>query len=220
MDIIKDPHQLIQELIDLQNAYAKTYRAMVTGERLNHGLKNDEEIDVVSERLREPLLEHVGHLPMIASFLYPYIENKGKVDLGRTLIMLSIHDIGETVVGDMLSFKKTAEHASNERLAALDILPEELVPYYEEHEAGESFDAKFAKAIDTIAPFLHELSMPNLTRTRFAVHGFDSEKIEKKKRPLFLWDSVLLGIFERSLDAFRQIERGEPTGFVTTVDLK
>jgi len=41
---------------------------------------------------------HVGHLPVIASYLHQFCEHKDSIDLGRTLMMLAIHDIGETIV--------------------------------------------------------------------------------------------------------------------------
>ena len=80
--------QIIKELLDLQNNYSFTFRAMVTSERISHCLNNPGEINIKEKRVREPLIEHVGHLPIIASFLYSHLENKDKVNLGRTLIML------------------------------------------------------------------------------------------------------------------------------------
>lgn len=55
--------------------------------------------------VRETLIEHVAILPILATALYPYI-NDSEVDLGEALIMLAIHDIGELVVGDENVFTK------------------------------------------------------------------------------------------------------------------
>lgn len=55
--------------------------------------------------IQESLIEHVGSLPIIAVFLHPYLEID--VDLGKVLTMLAIHDIGETVLGDELTFTKS-----------------------------------------------------------------------------------------------------------------
>ncbi len=62
--------------------------------------------------------------------------------------------------------------------------------------------------------------MPKLTRKRFAAYGFNSEKIEAKKRPFFEWDSALLQIFEACLHAYQKIEKEESTGFTPTIDLR
>lgn len=44
----------------------------------------------------EMLIEHVGSLPMVATAFYPHIQDSS-VDLGKALIMIAIHDIGELV---------------------------------------------------------------------------------------------------------------------------
>ena len=182
--------QIIKELLDLQNNYSFTFRAMVTSERISHCLNNPGEINIKEKRVREPLIEHVGHLPIIASFLYSHLENKDKVNLGRTLIMLSIHDIGETITGEILAYKKTVSDSNIEYQAALKVISKDLIPYFEEFEARESFDAKFASAVDCLAPLLHGILSPNLTLKRFKVYGFNSEKIEKKL--IKIWEKVCL----------------------------
>src|SRR3989338_1313389 len=211
--------ELIQKLLDLQNAYAKARGAIVTGERLKFALEQDDDIDVMDEKIREPLLEHVGHLPIIATFLYTYIENKTKVDLGRSLIMLSIHDIGETVTGDTIAYKKTSLQSDEENEITRKLLPPELVPFYDEFEDFNTFDAKYAKAIDSLAPILHEVNNPRLTKERFEVYGFDAEKVKTKKTVFFQWDGVLKDIFDVCIESLHKAEKNEPTGFTTDIDL-
>ncbi len=204
-----EPQAIADKLISLQRAYAFTYRAMVTEERytglVESGILKDYAINMTA--LREPLIEHVGHLPIIASFLHSLIEHRNEVDLGRALIMLSIHDIGETVVGDQFAYTKTDAHAVSEEAAAKLLLSEELFAYYTEMEQRESLDAKFAKSIDAMAPFLHEMSRPELTSKRFAFYQFNTEKIRTKKRPYFEWDAVLLALFDEFMERFWQIEK-------------
>ncbi len=211
------PKELIQNLINLQNGYANVPRAIITSERLKYAhAMMAKKIDVEDTMLREPLLEHVGHLPIIASFLHPHIEHTKEVDLGRVLIMLSIHDIGETVLGDVISYSKNADQTEEENQIVQKLLPKQLLSYFEEFEERKSFDAKYAKSVDSMAPFLHEIEKPKLTLQRFAFWNLDSKKIETKKRELFEWDSVLKQMFEVYLDAFHAIERGEPTGFTSS----
>ena len=199
---------ITEKLIDLQNAYSVTYRKIVTKERYNQlietGIIKDYTYD--SEFFREPLIEHVGHIPIIASYLYQYVENKDKIDLGRVLIMLSVHDIGETVVGDMFAFAKTISHAENETVAAKELLSDEMYVYFEEVEKRETIDAKFAKAVDSIAPLLHEVALPLVTRERMKHFDFDAEKIKMKKRAHFEWDNNLVQIFDYLVDKYKKIE--------------
>lgn len=211
------PHQLIQKLIDLQNGYAQVSRAIVTSERLKHAQTKSLKIDVEENYLREPLLEHIGHLPMIASFLHEHIEHTKDVNLGRVLVMLSIHDIGETVLGDVITYSKKEEQTTEENRVVKELLSQEQLAYFEDFEELKSFDAKFAKTVDAIAPFLHEIDKPKLTRKRFKTWNFNSQKIEAKKKPLFQWDSVLSAMFSEFMQAFRAIENNKPTGFIRSV---
>ncbi len=195
------PRTLLNKLLKLQRNYALTPRWMMTYERAIHVqdrfLKKSVDYEDVS--IREPLIEHVGHLPIIANFLYPHIENKSSVDLGKALIMLSFHDIGETMVGDMLNYQKTKQHTNLEDKATRKLLHPYYIPYWKEYEGRETLTAKFAKSIDAIAPLLHEIgNMPHAIK-RFAHFKFGPQDILKKKQPCFVWDTVLLGIFEECM---------------------
>jgi 5'-deoxynucleotidase YfbR-like HD superfamily hydrolase len=212
-------HELIEKLLDLQTAYARVFRTTVTNERLRNAINNGEEIDYNQKKLREPLLEHIGHLPMIASFLHSHIENSSKVNLGRAHIMLSIHDIGETVVGDVMTFKKTEKEDQEEREEAEKILSKELLEYYNEFDKCQSLDAKFARAIDTLGPFLYELESPNMTRKRFVDCGITSKIIEDKKKKYFEWDSVLFEIYNICINIYRDIENGKSSVFAVSPDM-
>jgi 5'-deoxynucleotidase YfbR-like HD superfamily hydrolase len=213
-------HELIQKLLNLQDAYARVIRNTVTNERLRNSLLSGvKEIDLRDKKLREPLLEHVGHLPMIATFLHSHIENSSKVNLGRALIMLAIHDIGETVVGDIITYKKTKEDDEKESIAAQKLLSEDLFEYYKELGECKSLDAKFAWAVDTLGPFLYELESPNMTRRRFVENGMSSDIVENKKKVYFEWDSVLFDIFNICINTFRDIESNKSSNFAVGPDL-
>lgn len=212
--------QIIKRLLELQTSYARVSRITVTNERMRNAvIAGEKDIDLKEKRLREPLLEHVGHLPMIATFLHSHIEHCKEVNLGRALIMLSIHDIGETIVGDILTFKKTKEDDKKESDAAHKILSQDLLTYYKEFELCESLDAKFAMAIDTLGPFLYELESPNMTKRRFKENGFDVKIIEERKRKYFEWDSVLFDIFNLYIESFSDILEDRGSIFFVEPDL-
>lgn len=214
----KDSFTIIRDLIKLQAKYSFEARKIITKERLDNYLKlfptKIEDLDYEEKMLREPLMEHVGDLPIIASFLHQFIEHKDSVDLGRSLIMLSIHDIGETVLGDIFTFDKTDAQELNEYEAALKLLPAYLKKYYVEYEKRESFDAKFAKAVDSISPLLHEMVLPELTYLRFKKWGYGTKMIENKKKNDFEWDIVLYDIFKMLIKEYKKIEIEEKTIFV------
>ena len=142
-----ESRKLIQDLLNLQNKYARTPRAIVTGERLQALLSRGNNIDVEDLSVREPLIEHVGRLPIIATYLYPHLEHKAEVNLGRTLTMISIHDIGETVTGDIMTYKKNDKDTEEENEIARKLISPELLPFFNEFELRESYDAKFAKSV-------------------------------------------------------------------------
>lgn len=195
----KGATEIVDRFFTLQQNYALEARWIVSPERYKRivetGMITGWEPD--NEATREPLLEHVGHLPVIATFLYPYAEHKDKIDLGRVLIMLAVHDIGETEEGDVFAYDKTDGDQKNEFEAARQLLPPELFAYFEEFEKWESMDAKFAKAVDAFAPLFHELAIPaEITKKRFKMYGFGVDKIEKRKRPHVVWDENLNAIFD------------------------
>lgn len=203
-----DAKTLTENLLKLQRAYSFTPRSMVTEERYKNlvesGILKDYNYD--SLPIREPLIEHIGNLPIIASYLHPYIEHKNEVDLGRALIMLSIHDIGETEVGDAFTYTKPESHTKLEFEAAKRLLPDYLYPYFEEMEKRETMDAKFAKAVDSVAPLLHEMALPYVTLGRFKYYNFGVGNIVAKKTAHFEWDSVLKGMFGYMIEKYRQMK--------------
>ena len=200
------PRTLLKKLLVLQRNYALTPRWIMTYERTinvqDRFLKKKVDYEDIS--IREPLLEHVGHLPIIANFLYPHIEHKNSVDLGKALIMLSFHDIGETLVGDVLKYRKTKSHDESEHKAAQKILDPFYFSYWQEYEERKTLTATFAKSVDSITPLLHELDNMPHTLKRFKHFKFGMQDIDKLKRPHFAWDKVLLGIFEEYLKIIRK----------------
>lgn len=204
----KTPDQLLKELLDLQKKYSFEARFMVTQERYQNIYESGlmKELDVMSEAIREPLIQHVGHLPILATYLHPNIEHTNEVDIGYCLQMLAIHDIGETEVGDEFAYTKTNEHEDIEREAALRILHPNYHEMFVEFEDRETINAKFAKAIDSLAPLLMEITIPHLTKERFEKLNFSRAKIKAKKEPHFEWDSVMKELFELIMEEYKKIE--------------
>ncbi|GIH22477.1 hydrolase [Acrocarpospora phusangensis] len=129
------------------------------------------EIDKLKRVLRRNLLmdgsrrendaEHSWYLAMLALVLAEHAEPG--VDLGRVVRMLLVHDIVEIDAGDTFIYdvvaveaQAAAEIAAAERLFGL--LPEEQArefrALWEEFEARETPEARFAKALDRLAPMM------------------------------------------------------------------
>lgn len=146
--------------------------------------------------VREPLIEHSGSLPIIATTVYPHI-NDANVDLGKALIMLAIHDIGEIVVGDEITFLKKTKSSTSEKSEALKILPPEFHETYLEMEDRKSTTARFAKAIDKIAPDIVDLMTPiEITVQRYKImvnKGPDQiiATIKEFKHPYMIWNDFM-----------------------------
>jgi len=149
----------------------------------------------------ETHMEHIGSLPIAATALYPYLDDRA-VDLGRALTMLAIHDIGELITGDQLTFTKKTGSKAAERAAALRLLHPSLKETYLEIDTLATPSAKFAKAVDKLVPdFIDYLTRPDLTIWRYKHScgvGPDGiiDLIVKHKRPYMLWNPFMTQFHE------------------------
>ena len=110
---------------------------------------------------RENTAEHSWHVAVFASVLAEYAVGEVRVD--RVVRMLLIHDIVEIDAGDTPLYEQdvAADHVEAERRAAerlFGLLPDDqrraFQALWEEFEAAESVDARFAKALDRLPPIL------------------------------------------------------------------
>lgn len=81
----KDIIKIVEGLLKLQKNYSSTPRSIVTYDRYKNIIESGllKEYNYDSEVIREPLIEHVGHLPIIASYLHQFIEHKDEVDFSH-----------------------------------------------------------------------------------------------------------------------------------------
>ena len=105
--------------------------------------------------------EHAWHMAMMIYLLREY--SNAPIDLAKTMMMALIHDVVEIDAGDTYAYDESAmeTQAERERLAAeriFGMLPddqrEELRGLFEEFEAGETPEAKFARTMDNLQPLL------------------------------------------------------------------
>lgn len=105
--------------------------------------------------------EHAWHMAMMIYLLKEYAN--APIDLAKTMMMALIHDIVEIDAGDTYAYDTAGmeTQAERERLAAeriFGLLPddqrEELRGLFEEFEAGETAEAKFARTMDNLQPLM------------------------------------------------------------------
>ena len=203
----KSIEELIDELEWLYKKYSLEMRAGTQPYYLNP--KSLKKYDPKSRFVRETLLEHVGVLPVIATTVFPYIKDK-KVDLGKALTMLAIHDIGELEVGDEITFTKKPVDKLKEQEAALKILDPIYHDLYLDVESQKSQTAKFAKSIDKLAGDILDYVTPaEITIERFKHFvGVDADEIVpliiKHKRPYMLWNPFLTDIHKVLIQKMRK----------------
>ena len=110
---------------------------------------------------RENDAEHAWHMAMMIYLLKEY--SNEDFDVAKAMMMALIHDIVEIDAGDTYAYDTAALETQKEREErAADriygILPDdqrdELRALFEEFEAGESAEAKFARTMDNLQPLL------------------------------------------------------------------
>ncbi len=133
------------------------------------------EADKMKNVLRQTLLadgsrqetdaEHSWHLALTAMVLYEYRGLSG-VSLDRAIRMSLVHDLVEIYAGDTFCYDEAAnaDKALREKQAAdrlFGLLPEDQgVEYrklWEEFDAMETPDAKYAAAMDRLQPLINNL---------------------------------------------------------------
>lgn len=121
----------------------------------------------LSDGRRESVAEHCWMMAVMALVIAPHLERK--VDLPHALMMILVHDIAETITGDIPSFevserkssKPEAEARAMTKIAAMftDGTGRLISDLWHEFEAGETPEARFARALDQLeVQFQHNLA--------------------------------------------------------------
>lgn len=169
----------------------------------------DNKFDVENKLIRESLLEHVGTLPILATYLHWCIEQN--INLWRVLSMLAIHDIWEIVVWDEICFLKNDWNKKFlEQEEALKLLSPKHHNLYKEFKESITKEAKFAKSIDKISPDFIDLFMDvDKTVIRFKYFlGIDKDEIipmiEAHKAPFMSWSPFFEWLHKEIMKKMRE----------------
>ncbi len=137
----KQQMQFILEVDKLKEIYRQTY--------ISNGKRKENDT------------EHSWHLALMAMLLAEHMEEKP--DILRTISMVIIHDIVEIDAGDTYAYdvkanesKRAREEAAADRI--FNLLPKDQAVYmrelWEEFEAKETAEAKYANALDKMQPLM------------------------------------------------------------------
>ena len=179
-----------------------TEKKTVIDERLRRQLDFSLEIDKEKNILRQTHLsgylrrendaEHAWHMAIMA-FLFKEYANE-EVDIARVMIMCLIHDIVEIDAG-----------RAKERI--FSILPEdqkeELTAIFDEFEANETMEAKYAHAMDNLQPLM--LNDCNDGRD-WQEHQVTSDKIYNRQKKTKLGSEKLFSAIDEIIQ--KNIRKG------------
>lgn len=132
----------------------------------------------------ENAAEHSWHLALMALVLAEHADEE--VNLLRVIQMVLVHDIVEIDAGDTYLYDEVANNdkAEREALAAarlFGLLPPDqalaLHALWEEFEARETGDARFANALDRLMPLLHNYHSSGIA---WKEHGIRSDQVRER----------------------------------------
>lgn len=154
--------------------------------------------------------EHSWHMAIMAYLFREYANEP--IDIAKVILMCLIHDIVEIDAGDTYAYdaeglktQKAREDAAKERI--FSILPDEqkaeLTALFDEFEAYETAEAKFAHAMDNFQPLLLNNSNDG---GDWRAHSVTAEKVYGRQAKTKLGSEKLFEVTEQIIQ--KHIEKG------------
>jgi len=159
---------------------------------------------VMDESRRENSAEHSWHIATMAMVLDEYAPQA--LDQLRVLKMLLLHDVIEVEAGDTFCFDMEANKGKEERerLAAdqvFGLLPADLGTEFrvlwDEFEAGETAEARFANSLDRFQVLLQNFNTRGGT---WRIHGIDKARVVQRMLPIREGAPALWPVVEQYLE--------------------
>ena len=159
---------------------------------------------------RENDAEHAWHMAIMAYLLAEHANEP--VDVARVMLMCLIHDIVEIEAGDTYAYdeeglatQKEREDAAREHIFGM--LPEDqkeaLTALFDEFEAYESAESKFAHSLDNLQPLLLNNSNEG---GDWKAHGVTAKQVYGRQRKTQLGSAALFEVTDRIIKD--QIRKG------------
>ena len=188
--------------------------------RLDQQLRFTAEIDkmtgiyrrtmLLSKERRESDAEHSWHIAVMALLFKEYCVEEPSVE--RAIKMLVVHDLVEIYAGDTFAYddkgnedKEAREAAAADKLFS-QIPPEqgqEIRSLWEEFDAMETTDSKYAACLDRLQPFLHNTLTEGFT---WVESGTNRVKVEKRMHIIKEFMPEVYTWIEKNLD--NAVEKG------------
>ena len=154
--------------------------------------------------------EHAWHMAIMAYLLREY--SNEPVDIGKVMLMCLIHDIVEIDAGDTYAYdpeglktQKAREEAAKQHLFGM--LPEdqavELMALFDEFEAYETAESKFARAMDNLQPLILNDSNGGEDWRR---HGVSATQVHGRQDKTALGSQTLFEVVDSIIKA--NVEKG------------
>ncbi len=165
---------------------------------------------VLHEDRAENDAEHSFHLAMLTCILAEHASTP--IDVLHTMKMVLVHDVVEIDAGDTYCYdtkgyedKAQREQAAADRLFAL--LPDDQCTEYralwEEFEARQTPEAKFANALDRIQPMLLNYKKGGISWKK---HGISEQQVAKRNLTTVTEGSETIGTFAKEIIAAAKAE--------------
>jgi putative hydrolase of HD superfamily len=162
---------------------------------------------------RENSAEHSWHLALMAIILAEYADQP--LDVGRVIRMVLVHDLVEIDAGDTFAYdvQRLLDQAAREAPAAeriFGLLPAdqaaEFHALWDEFEARQTPEARFAAALDRLQPLLHNMQTNGGT---WREHAITRDRVDWRSAPI-ADASRELGAYVRAL-----LDRAVAEGILT-----
>ncbi len=145
--------------------------------------------------------EHSWHMAIMAYLLREY--SNQHIDIAKVMLMCLIHDIVEIDAGDTYAYdtanlktQKEREDKAKERIFSLlpDDQKQELIKLFDEFEAFESPESKFAHAMDNFQPLILNDSNDGVD---WKEHDINAEQVYKRQIKTNLGSEQIYSVTEK-----------------------
>ncbi len=147
--------------------------------------------------------EHAWHMAIMAYILREYANEP--VDIAKVMLMCLIHDIVEIDAGDTYAYDLDAKQSQHEREEAAkeriySLLPPdqkaELTALFEEFEARNTPESRFARAMDNLQPLLLNNSNGG---SDWAEHGVTAAQVYERQSQTQPGSEILFEVTDQIL---------------------
>jgi putative hydrolase of HD superfamily len=162
--------------------------------------------NVKGRKTRENDAEHSWHMAM---WFLVFSDLFGKVNHAKILKMILVHDLPEIYAGDILAYAKVDKQRKKEVRSAKKIfgevpgkLSKEFLKLWSEYELGKTKEAKIAKSMDKLQPFLQSISTKGVIWRKKKI---TYDMIDSNKRKHMNHDKNIMVIYENLLKKSKRI---------------